>query len=41
MKSPEGQYAPPRVGDEEFEGFVVGDTISVEWGPYQRRLGEG
>lgn len=40
MKSPEGHMLRLVVGDEEFEGFVVGDTVSVEWGAYQRKLEE-
>jgi hypothetical protein len=24
----------------EFDEYLVGDTISVEWGPYQRKLEE-
>lgn len=38
MKSPEGHMLRLVVGDEEFDGYVVGDTVSVEWGAYQRKL---
>ena len=38
MRSPEGHMLRLVVGDEEFDGYVVGDTVSVEWGAYQRKL---
>lgn len=38
LKSPEGHMLRLVVGDEEFDGYVVGDTVSVEWGAYQRKL---
>lgn len=40
MRSPEGHMLRLVVGNEEFEGYMVGDTVSVEWGPYQRKLEE-
>jgi len=40
LKSAEGHMLRLVVGDEDFDGYVVGDTVSVEWGAYQRRLEE-
>ena len=40
LRSAEGHNLRLVVGDEEFEGYLVSDTVSVEWGAYQRKLEE-
>ena len=40
LRSPEGHTMKLVVDEAGFESFLTGDTISVAWSPYQRKLEE-
>ncbi len=40
FRSKDGHRLTLDVAEHEFDGYVTGDEIDVEWSGYQRKLGE-
>ena len=38
LKSKEGHKLTLVVSESEFEDYIMGDSIDINWGRYQRRL---
>lgn len=40
LKSPEGFTMKLKVDEAEYDSYRTGDTVSVSWSPYQKKLTE-